>query len=113
MRTSKNTLFLTAVIFLAIAGFAAAGQITLDNPLGNVNDFPTLIANIITYVRTIVGALAILMFLWSGILFISAGMFSGNYDWAKKTLWYAAIGAAIALAAEGLAQVVRQVVGAP
>jgi uncharacterized protein with PQ loop repeat len=110
----KNTHKISLVAIGLILGslpLFSVYAITLDNPLGNTGDFPTLISNIATYVRNIVAALAVLMFLWAGILFITAGVFNGNYDKGKQALWYAVIGLAIALAASGLIEVIRQVIG--
>lgn len=107
------------ILSLVLAGFTAFTSIaladdviSLPNPLGSVNDFPTLITNITTYITTVVGALAVLMFVWAGILFITSAMVPGNYEKAKSALWWAVVGLVIALAATGLIQVVRQVIGA-
>lgn len=97
----------------AAAMQVSAEQIQLDNPLGNINDFPTLIRTVMRAMEGIIAALAILMFLIAGLLFITAGIVPGNYDKAKSALWYGAIGVAVALAAEGLVQVIQEVIRPP
>ena len=78
-----------------------------------VNDFPGLITKITTYIVSIIGSLAVLMFVWAGILFVTSAGKAGQVEKAKKVLFYAVIGAAIALAGTGFIAVVKGVIGEP
>ncbi len=106
-------LFFAIVIFCGLTNFVlAAGPygVSLFNPLGSVNDFGTLIKNIVTYVSGIIGALAGLMFVIAGILFVISGGNPAKIDQAKKAAIYAAIGAAIAFAGGGLIALITQII---
>ncbi|MDO8530086.1 MAG: hypothetical protein Q7S10_01640 [bacterium] len=114
----KKVIFLLLIIgFLGVSSMAFAA-ITLPNPLcpggagssGCVGDLPALIQNIVNYVSLVVGSLAILVFVWAGILFVSSGGNPGQITKARQALMYAVIGTAIALAGTGLVAVVREVV---
>lgn len=115
----KQFLFFLAIsiIFLSFAGFAlAAGDgigVTLPNPLAGsgVTDFPTLIRKISEFITGIVASLAIIMFVWAGILFVTSAGNPGKIEQAKKALLYAIIGVAVVLAASGLIAVITAVIG--
>ncbi len=84
---------------------------TLPNPLGNVGDFPTLINNIVIYVSGVIGGLAVIMFVWAGILFLTSAGNEGQLTKARKALLYAVIGLAIALVGGGLITFIKNIIG--
>lgn len=112
--------FALLVCMTVLGSFAltAAAAISLPNPLcpngagssGCVDSLPTLIQNITNYIFGVIGALAVLMFVWAGILFVSSGGNPGQITKARHALIYAVIGAAIALAGTGLVAVIREVI---
>jgi len=112
----RIVIFLSALV---IFGFSAplAHALSLPNPLcsdtssGCIETLPGLIDNIIGYVRDVVGALAILMFVVSGIYFVISSGDPGKIATARRIAIYAAWGTAIALAAEGLVEVIKAVLG--
>ncbi len=124
-------LLLIGVSFLGFANFALAEIIILPNPLCpqglipagqlnagapvNPNNCITgvvqLVIVITNFIFGIIGALAVLMFVWAGILFVTTGANPGNVDHAKHVLIYAIIGLAIALGGTGLVAVVTAVIG--
>jgi len=107
----KNLILLfTTVIFLSLT-ISVSAQVTLPNPLGDVGDFSTIIANIATYITTIIGTLAVIMFIWAGILYLTSGANPGNVQKANKATLYAVIGLAIALAGAGLIELVKKIIG--
>ncbi|KKP41927.1 MAG: hypothetical protein UR46_C0034G0014 [Parcubacteria group bacterium GW2011_GWA1_33_6] len=77
-----------------------------------IQDFPALIAQITNYISLVIGSLAILMFVISGIMFITSAGSPEKIRRAKDIAVYALIGAAIALSGAGLVVVVREVIGA-
>ena len=120
----KNLLLfsLVLVMFFGIAGFALAGPIvSIPNPLcpggtgsvGCIDTLSAVLTAITNYILGIVGVLVIAMFVWAGILFVTAGFQPGNYEKGKSALIYAVIGLAIILAASGLMALVTAVIGAP
>ena len=107
--------------FLGFAGFAFAQIITLPNPLcpggagspGCVQSFPDLITVITDYIFTLIAGLAVLMFIWAGILFVTSAGNEGRLGSAKKATWWAVVGTAIAIAGKGLVAVITAVIGSP
>jgi len=107
---NKNLiLLLTFLTFFSSAGLVLA-QIFLPNPLSPVNDFAALILNITDYITGFIGALAVLMFIWAGILYLTSGMNPSNVQKANKALLYAVIGLAIAMAGSGLITLIRKII---
>jgi hypothetical protein len=87
--------------------------VALPNPLGSVNTVPELINRAIIAILGIVGALALLMFVWGGLLWMTSG---GNSDQVKKgreTLVWASIGLLIIFASYSLVNTIfRALLGA-
>ena len=109
--TIKNSLvFLTSFISFLSLKTSVLAQVTLPNPLGSTSTLTAVIANVATYIATIVGGLSIIMFIWAGILYLSAGMSPGNVQKANKVVFYATIGLAVALAGAGLVQLTCYVI---
>ena len=103
-------LLFTTVVFLGSA-VSVLAQVTLPNPLDPVSNFTVLISNITTYIFGIVGAIAILVFIWAGILYLTSGANPGNVQKANKAVLYAVIGLAIALAGSGLIALIQTIIG--
>ncbi len=81
---------------------------TFDNPIGygNVNDF---LGAVLVGVQNIVAALAVLMIVVGGILYITSGGDSGRVELAKKAVTAALIGLALALAAPAFLSEIFQI----
>ncbi|MEK7664186.1 MAG: pilin [Patescibacteria group bacterium] len=75
--------------------------------------FPDLITRIAGYIFTLIAGLAVIMFLWAGILFVTSAGSEQKVASAKRVLWWAVIGTGIAIAGKGLVAVITAVVGAP
>ncbi len=114
----KNIIFLFVFVgFLSAFSFTYATDpgspvITLPNPLesSGVGSFADLIENITKYIAGVIGMVAILMFVISGIQFVTSAGNPGKIDQAKKTAIYAAIGTGIALAGAGLIELVKTII---
>lgn len=93
-------------------GSNANGSISLTNPLGSINSPQALIGKIITSVLGIVGSLALLMFVYGGLIWMTS---SGNQEKVKQgrdTLMWAAIGLVVIFSAYALTRVLlNSVVG--
>jgi hypothetical protein len=85
------------------------GAISLPNPLGETDTFEKLVTNITNYIFGVIGALAVLMFVYAGILFVISAGSEEKIGKAKKAAIYAAVGAAIAIAGAGLVATIKQV----
>jgi len=70
----------------------AARTVTLDNPLGGINTAQDLIGQIVNAILGVVGSLALLMFVYGGLTWMTA---AGNEEKIKKgkgILMWATIG---------------------
>lgn len=112
MMKKTATLFLVSVALLGVGAFASANVISFPNPLTGVSTITDLVTNIKTYILTFIGALAVLMFVYAGILFIISAWDQSYYQKGKDALWYAILGLGVVLVASGLIEVIRAVLGA-
>jgi hypothetical protein len=64
------------------SGSGSASSVSLNNPLGSgVTEPETIIANVINSIFGIVGSLALLMFIYGGLMWMTSG---GNQDKVKQ-----------------------------
>ena len=111
MKKTVAVFFITSAL-LSVGFFASAADvITFPNPLTGITTVTGLITNITTYIMTFIGALAVLMFVYAGILFIISAWDQSYYQKGRDAIWYAVIGLGIVLAAEGLIGVIKAVLG--
>ena len=116
---NKKLLFLVVFVsFLSVANLVSAGIMFLNplclNPGPNcIDSFPKLLTKITDYIFGIIAVLATLMFVISGIFFVTSAGNPERITRAKNIAFYAVIGAAIALAGKGLIEVIKAVIGAP
>lgn len=82
-----------------------------EDPLGGVS-IPSLVARIINQVLPLVGALFLIMFIWGGVQWFTAGGDEGKVKRARQTLTNAAIGIAIVMGAYLLVANVLNILGA-
>ena len=84
---------------------------TFSNPIGydNVND---LLGKVLTTVQGIVAALAVLMLVVGGVIYITSAGNSGQVELAKKAITAALIGLALTLAAPAFLKEIYEVTGA-
>lgn len=105
----KYLLLIPAFLFLfgtASVAFAQADPTTsaatalqaahLENPLGaNVTDVRVVIGRIISAILGVTGALALLMFIWGGIIWMTSQGEKARVEKGQKTLSWAVIGLAV------------------
>ena len=89
---------------------------SLDNPgeVGAIQDQAGLVAvvvRLIQWIAWIVGLLAVLMGLYAGILFITAGGDAAKIEKARGILLYAIVGIVVAIIAFGLVAISKSIVG--
>ena len=103
--------FLMAVYFLGVPGTShAAGatdkvlKVTLENPI-KASTFQAFINSVLTGVMILLTPVIVLMFIWTGFLFVKAQGNAEDLTTAKKSLMFTIIGAALVLGAKGLSSV--------
>jgi len=84
---------------------ATGSSSTLYNPLGNINTFQDLIGRAIQAILGIVGAIALLMFVYGGIMYMTAGGAKERVESGRKILINSAIGLLIIFFSYTLASV--------
>ena len=84
--------------------------IEIPNPLGSKGkDIPILIDTIATWLLEIGATIAVIMILWSALLFMTAGDNKDKVTQARKTLWYAIIGLTVLILAKGVTLFIQNV----
>jgi hypothetical protein len=99
MKGSKKviiTLTLTAFLFLLISGSASAGSVaaSLTNPIG-VDDPRDIIGNVIKAMLGIAGSLALLFFIYGGLMWVMAGGSDEKIKKGKDMIMWASLGLAV------------------
>lgn len=98
-RRKKIYFILFFGVFIAInfflSGFVQAEDIpSLTDPLKN-RDIPDLVGDIIQYVLGVIGILALVMFIYGGILWMTSGGSADKIKKGKDTIVWAVLGLAI------------------
>lgn len=101
--------FFTLAGLFALAGFVFADSVTLNNY--GPSDFPALISNITSIFSTIVGGASIIMFMISGILYLTSAGSATQIGKAKTALFYAIGGMVVALLASSIVGEVSRIMG--
>lgn len=84
----------------------------LQNPLTGVNNFAQLLEKIATFVGTLIGGVAVIMFIIAGILFLISAGDPAKVTKARDALKYAVMGGVVAIAAGGIVALIKQIIGA-
>ncbi len=126
----KKIFILTTICYLLFTGIAFAAQENISNPPGNISNPPGNISNpgsftltnpfkvgdtLFELLETIVnriilpigGVLAVLAFIYSGFLYVTAQGKETQLAKAHKALLYTAIGTAVLLGSWVIANVIR------
>lgn len=100
------TILFIGLFFIPSFSFAQ----TINNPL-NSNDFSELLDKILTGISGFIASLSIIMLIIAGIFYLTSAGDPSKVKIAKDALTYAIIGLAIALAAEGITEIIKDVLG--
>jgi len=87
----------------------SAQEVTVRNPIG-YNDFESLLYAIADGISLLIGALGVIMIIWSGFLFLTSAGDPGRLGKAKVSLAYAVAGIAIGLAAHGIIELIKKII---
>jgi hypothetical protein len=101
----KNYLY----AFLILLGFPFISFAQL--PAAGPTSWGGLAASIINFLLSLVIPVAVIMIIWSGILFMTAGGIEDRVTQAKKYFTWAIVGLAIALIGKGFISLVRDILG--
>ena len=105
---------LTSGIFLLVFSVEAAvpppSPSSIDNPLSS-NSFTELAGKIIKWVVKIGEALAVLMIIYGGFLYMFSAGKEDEITKAKKTLIYALVGLLILLIGDGFIYILKELLG--
>ena len=82
----------------------------IPNPLTGVSTIPDFLAKIINAFLLVLTPIVVIMFIYSGFLFVQAQGNEEKIQTAKRTLLYTIIGAAVILGSKGIALAVQQTV---
>lgn len=96
------------LFFVIMANIAMAEGIEIPNPLGSGGkDIPTLIGTIANWLLGIGTVISTIIVLWAALLFMTSGGSKDRVTQARQTLWYAVIGLAILLLADGVSLLIQ------
>ena len=87
----KRLRILLSTLVLGALAFAAPAQAALTNPL-NSSDLRVVIGYLVNALLGLSGAIALLVFVWSGIMMMLAGGSPEKIKKAKESLTWAMIG---------------------
>ncbi|MBT6253676.1 hypothetical protein HOI83_00365 [Candidatus Uhrbacteria bacterium] len=107
---TKRTLQGFTAIMVAVFPVVTSAA-TLYNPLGEAS-IPQLIGRVIQLVLGISGSLALLMFVYGGLIWLTASGEPGKIEKGKKTLIWATIGIGVLFGSFALANFVVTGLGA-
>jgi hypothetical protein len=104
-------IFAVLLVDLGLAGFCFAYSVELKNPL-KFDTVPELITAIIDGIGKFIGALATIMFIVAGILYLTSAGNQTKMDNAKKALGAAIVGLVIYIAVVPIRSTICDVLGA-
>lgn len=112
MKKTFLTPLLLLLIFCAVGVFLVqAENITLENPLNTGNSLFALLRAIIDkIILPIGGVLAVLSFIYSGFLYVTAQGNEAKLKTAHKALLYTSIGTAVLLGSWVIAKVIENTI---
>jgi hypothetical protein len=84
---------------------------SLDNPI-NAESFQAVIGNVVDQILGIVGALALLMFIFGGLVWMTAAGNEQKITQGKNILMWSAIGLLVIFSSYALVKFVLEVIGA-
>ena len=101
MKKSLLFIIICGIVLIVSSLIAQAEVITIPDPLGEGTTIPDIIKAIMNKVLLpIGGGLAVIMIIWAGILYMTAGGSEEKIRAAKKTIMWTVIGFAILISAK-------------
>jgi ABC-type uncharacterized transport system permease subunit len=95
MKKKYQTRFFGALILTTfLVGSSALAEETIPTVIGTI-DINTFVARIINYVLSMVGSIALILFIYGGLLWMTAGGSAAKVDKGKKVIVWSVIGMGI------------------
>ncbi|MDD3711066.1 MAG: hypothetical protein PHP37_00445 [Patescibacteria group bacterium] len=106
------SLTLLFFVFLLNLNPVLADTVKLSNPLGNNTTVPGLIGRVIDSVLGVVGSLALIMFIYGGITWMTAAGNEQSVTKGRNILMWSALGLVVIFSSYALVKFVIQAIGA-
>jgi len=113
MRVVLWIILFCGIIFVIQIGSAVAATIDFNSPVTGVVTAEQLIQRIIRWVIGLTGSIALVILIYAGFRYLTAGADEEKAKNAKKMLWWAIIGLAVILASAGIVNSVMYALGVP
>jgi uncharacterized BrkB/YihY/UPF0761 family membrane protein len=114
MIKAKQILLFSGIGLIGLAiliPFVITAAVTVVNPIG-YTDFGSLLLAIANGIAVLIGSLAVIMIIWSGILFLLSGGDPSRVKKAKDALLWAVVGIVIAILASAIIATIKGIIGA-
>ena len=99
------------MVFGIAALHVRAQTVNVTNPLGETNSVPELVNNIVMGILGIVGAIALAMFVYGGVLWMTSMGNQNRIEKGKETLVWATIGLLIVFSSFAILRTVFEAFG--
>jgi len=106
----KKILIIATICILFLAIGLVANALTIENPL-KYDKIDDIIKAVMDFIAIIGSSIAVIMVIWGGIVYMTAGSSEEKTKNAKKTIQWALIGLAIIWSAKFLIDVLAWVLG--
>lgn len=103
-------IFFTSSALSFIFPLIVHAQVRIPNPI-KLQTFEQIFPAILAYIAGIAASLAVIVFLWAGILFLTSGVYQENLAKARTALFWGVVGLAITLSAGGLFVAIKAILG--
>ena len=106
----KKILIIATICILFLAIGLVANALTIENPL-KYDKIDDIIKAVMDFIAIVGSSIAVIMVIWGGIVYMTAGSSEEKTKNAKKTIQWALIGLAIIWSAKFLIDVLAWVLG--
>lgn len=113
MRVFLLIILFCGIIFVSQPGLLRAETIYFNSPVSGVVTAEQLLQRIIRWVIGLTGSIALVILIYSGFRYLTAGADEEKAKNAKKMLWWAVLGLAVILASAGIVNSVMYALGVP
>lgn len=102
------TLVAIGLFAFVVAAHAQGSTYEITNPLG-VTNLEDIITKVSSAILNLAIPVAVVMYLYAGFLFLTAGAKPGNIETAKKVMLYTTIGLAVIYIGGGFVSLIKSV----
>jgi len=102
------TLLSILILFLIPISVIFADGLNIENPLGGTSDITTLVTNILNFLWKLAWAIAPILIVYAGYLYITSAGNEEKVKIAQKTLIWALVGFAVVLIASSVPAIIQE-----